>query len=220
MNLETITITLEDNTIITGFKGDHITKILLSTKSYYEHNMLNFIKNSISKGIMIDVGGNIGNHTLFLSKYCATKVITFEPYPITYEILERNIIQNNITNVQLMNLGLSNQPKEVLMSAPSDNIGMARINEKGTEWVKVIPFDSYWKSEEPITLIKIDCEGYEINTVMGMLEVIKQDKPALFIECQTNEDIINMRKLLFPLGYKDLYRFNSTPTYYFLHKGK
>src|SRR3990167_2424357 len=107
----TETITLKDGTIITGFKNDLITNGLRTTKNYYEFEMLEFIRNNIERGVMVDVGANIGNHTLYLAKYCANIVLAFEPFPDTHQLLESNILQNKICNVQPINFGLSNEEK-------------------------------------------------------------------------------------------------------------
>ncbi len=211
----TVSHTLFDGTIITGFKDDHITNQIINRNNYYEIGMLEYIKGNISRGIMIDVGANIGNHALYLAKYKATEVIAFEPFPATYALLERNIIQNNLTNVKLMNLGLSNETKELFMSEVKDNAGMNKIDDNGKTLIKVVSFDSIWTkpSIDPITLIKIDCEGYEVKAVQGMLRAIKYYHPALFIECQTEKDLDIMKTLLKPYGYEVKYKFNSTPTY-------
>lgn len=227
--MELIDIKLIDGIIITGFKGDHITNTIARYTSYYEKVMLDYIKTNISKGIMIDVGANIGNHSIYLAKYCATKVIAYEPFPTTYSLLERNIIQNNISNVQLMNLALGNINDEVFMSSVEGNAGMNQIRDNASEWskdyctcVKVVSFDSTVGKtlSEPVTLIKIDCEGYEEKAIIGMIETIKKHKPALFIECKTILELNEIRKLLGPLGYKDVCKFNATPTYYFKHENQ
>lgn len=226
--MELITHILPDATSITGAKGDHIINQIIKSNNYYEGSMLNYIRETVPYGVMIDVGSNIGNHTLFLAKYCATEVISFEPFPVCYDLLERNIILNNITNVRLMNIGLSNVAKEVLMDTVEGNLGMAKINEEDTvkegnkRWVKVVPFDKYYLKgiKDRVTLIKLDCEGYELRAIEGMLELIERDKPILFIECQDDIAITATRQFLFQYGYKDVRRFNATPTYEFIHKGK
>lgn len=210
-----ITHKLKDNTIITGFKNDLITNNIRLTSNYYEPIMLDFIKANIQKGVMIDVGANIGNHTIFLAKYCATKVIAFEPFPETYSILEKNILQNNLKNVHTYNLGLGNSNEELLMSAVEGNMGMNKIDAKGNTPVKIVALDSTKLISEAVTLIKIDCEGYEEKALIGMYDLLTKDKPALFIECQTEKELTTIQKLLAPLDYNTAGMFNRTPTYYF-----
>jgi FkbM family methyltransferase len=162
---------------------------------------------------MIDVGANIGNHTIYLAKYCATEVLAFEPFPDTYRIFYNNIIENGLSNAIPFQYGLSNETKEVFMKSVKGNAGMNKIDEKGDVWTEVQLLDDY-TFEEPITLIKLDCEGYEEKALLGMIETIKKHKPALFIECQTIDEDIAISNILIPLGYKQIKKFNATPTYY------
>lgn len=217
--IETSTHTLKDQTIITGYKNDLITNNLRLTGNYYEQGMLDFIKSNIPKGLMIDVGANIGNHTIFFAKYCATKVIAYEPFPSTYSILEKNIIQNNLTNVQLMNLGLGDKAEEVFMISVDGNQGMNKIDSNGDTLIKTVSFDSTAGKHlsDIVTLIKLDCEGYEEKALLGLIKTIEQDHPALFIEAHTEVELNKMKAILTPLKYKEVYRFNHTPTYYFKH---
>lgn len=215
--MNTIDHTLKDGTILTAFERDHIGSMIAKTNYYYEGGMLDFIKNEIPRGLMIDCGANIGNHTVYLAKYCATNVMAFEPFAETFEVLIKNIFQNKINNVHPYNLGLSNEVKEVCMLLASEsNVGMAKIVDEGEINAGVICFDkAYPILTEPLTLIKIDCEGYEEKVLQGMIKTIEQHKPALFIECQTSDDLISVNLILSPLGYKTIQRFNSTPTYLF-----
>lgn len=209
------TNTLKDATIITGFKNDFITNVLRTTKDYYEFAMLDFIRNNVKRGVMVDVGANIGNHTIFLAKYCATHVLSFEPFDSTFELLEKNIIQNNIENVKCVVCGLSNEKKEVYMKSVPGNAGMNKICDDGNLLVQVFPLDSIITTQGEITLIKLDCEGYEEKALLGMIGAIKVHKPALFIECQTETELNSISNILLPLGYSNKKRFNSTPTYFF-----
>jgi len=213
----TETITLKDGTIITGFKNDLITNVLRTTQNYYEFAMLEFIRTNIPKGVMIDVGANIGNHTLFLAKYCATKVLAFEPFPATFEVFATNMIQNKMVNVEPCGFGLSDKIEGVQMKSVEGNAGMNKIDSEGDVIVFVAPL--IYTDKEPITLIKLDCEGYEEKAILGMIETIKEHNPALFIECQTSTELNAVSKILLPLGYEQKQRFNHTPTYYFQCKG-
>ena len=210
--MKTETNTLKDGTIITGFKNDFITNGHRTTKNYYELAMLDFIRDNIPKGVMVDVGANIGNHTLYLAKYCATKVIAYEPFPATFELLKENILQNKIDNVKLRNWGLSNESATLYMTSVEGNAGMNKITDDGEIQIKVAPLNYCGDS---ITLIKLDCEGYEEKALLGMIETIKKHKPALFIECQTDKELLAISNILIPLGYSNKQRFNHTPTYMF-----
>ena len=213
--MKTETNTLKDGTVITGFKNDLITNGHRTTNNFYEFQMLEFIRDNIPKGVMIDVGANIGNHTIFLAKYCATKVMAFEPFPDTFKLLDKNITDNGLQfNVIASNYGLSDNYESVFMKSVNGNAGMNKVDSEGDAPVQLIAFDLILDLDRPITLIKLDCEGYEEKALLGMIETVKKYKPALFIECQTEKELVAISKILIPLGYSNKKRFNHTPTYY------
>ena len=214
--MKTETNTLKDGTVITGFKNDLITNGHKTTNNFYEFQMLEFIRDNIPKGVMIDVGANIGNHTIFLAKYCATKVMAFEPFPDTFKLLDKNITDNGLQfNVIASNYGLSDNYESVFMKSVNGNAGMNKVDSEGDAPVQLIAFDLILDLDRPITLIKLDCEGYEEKALLGMIETVKKYKPALFIECQTEKELVAISKILIPLGYSNKQRFNHTPTYFF-----
>ena len=207
---------LMDDVILTAFSGDHISNIIEKSKYYYEGGMLDFIKLNVPRGLMIDVGANIGNHSIYFAKYCATSVIAFEPFPDTFAVLTQNIQQNKFMNITALPVGLSNESKETGMSLASDkNVGMAKIDDSGSIYARLDVLDTMLEAKEPITLIKIDCEGHEEKALLGMMKTITDHKPALFIECQTQDELSTVSNLLHPIGYKVIYKFNATPTYFF-----
>jgi FkbM family methyltransferase len=214
--MKTETNTLKDGTVITGFKNDLITNGHKTTNNFYEFQMLEFIRDNIPNGVMIDVGANIGNHTIYLAKYCATKVMAFEPFPDTFKLLDKNITDNGLQfNVIASNYGLSDNYESVFMKSVNGNAGMNKVDSEGDAPVQLIAFDLILDLDRPITLIKLDCEGYEEKALLGMIETVKKYKPALFIECQTEKELVAISKILIPLGYSNKQRFNHTPTYFF-----
>ncbi len=59
--------------------------------------------------IIFDVGAHIGLATLYFKiKYPNSKIFAFEPNPNIFPILEENIICNDLKNVELFNIGLTN----------------------------------------------------------------------------------------------------------------
>ena len=82
-------------------EGEYVQKKIYYEKDYYERDILDEIKKNIpSNSVILDIGANIGNHTVFFCKECnAKKVYAFEPVSITFEILQKNIAINNLETV-------------------------------------------------------------------------------------------------------------------------
>ena len=91
------------------FNQDYVSNDIL-IDGYYELKELKllskWLKNKINFGVALDVGAYIGNHSLFFSKYFR-KVISFEPNPVSFELLNLNIKQTK--NIKINNYGLSNK---------------------------------------------------------------------------------------------------------------
>src|SRR5687767_12439476 len=60
---------------------DRIQHIILSRSTFFEAGLLSKVRSRIPPGsTILDVGANIGNHTVFFASFCDAKnVIAFEP---------------------------------------------------------------------------------------------------------------------------------------------
>jgi FkbM family methyltransferase len=67
--------------------------------------------------VVIDVGANIGYYTVLFSKLVGDdgKVIAFEPTTHFGEVLRRNIETNNLSNVEVIDFGLSNTSQSLMI---------------------------------------------------------------------------------------------------------
>ena len=55
----------------------------------------------IIKGkIVLDIGGYIGDTAVYFSKLGASMVYVYEPHPVLYQILTKNIELNNLKNIK------------------------------------------------------------------------------------------------------------------------
>lgn len=63
---------------------------------------------------VLDVGANIGNHSLVFSLH-AKQVYAFEPIPAIFDLLQNNIAQNAITNITAIQTACSNTNEETII---------------------------------------------------------------------------------------------------------
>jgi len=141
------------------------------------------------KGSAIDVGANIGMHTLLFSRYY-NNIYSFEPHPKTFKLLDINI-QDYANNATPYNLAAYSSEGEIEFSSQSWNIGGFAINPnfnkvtKGFKTiVKTVCLDSVTEiSEDAIGLIKIDVEGAEYEVLKGSEVIISKNKPIIIMEC-------------------------------------
>jgi FkbM family methyltransferase len=159
---------------------------------------------------VVDVGANIGNHTLAFAQKAA-HVFTFEPHPITYRLLQLNIGGRN--NVTAYNRGASNQTGTLRAVSPRSNFGATAISDRPLgegelEFTfNLVDLDSVPELRD-IALVKIDVEGHEIQALQGARQLIAREKPIVVIE-QNQDQIRNGRSqcydLLQELGYSNFY---------------
>ena len=212
-------VNFEHDNIKHQFKSLNNTDVLVERmgiyKNFYEINLLNKIKSLNLSGTYIDGGANIGNHSVFFDRHCnSEKVISFEIHPDIYNILVDNLKNNDCKKTTPINVGLGEQERLVKLSELCDtNIGMTHIVE-GDGDILIKSLDELLDGVENITLIKLDVEGYELNTLMGMKNIIKKFKPLIIAEMANGELFNKFNDEITKHGYKtDRINYGNTPTY-------
>ncbi len=159
-----------------------------------------------SGDVVLDVGANIGTHTVFFGKKVSPGglVYAFEPQRVTFEFLCSNIVLNGLVNVIPLQKGASDQPGEVnipiLNPAIAQNFGGMHIegHENGDK-VSIIPLDDL--NLERCNLIKIDVEGMELKVLQGAKKTIQKCHPFLFIENNGREGAPDLVKAISDMNY-------------------
>ncbi|MEH6552215.1 MAG: FkbM family methyltransferase [Pseudomonadales bacterium] len=214
-------------------EDDHIYQCIVRSGTFYELDLLEHIRllkpffySKSYKNVVIDIGANIGNHSLFFSSFLADHLIAIEPNPHVLPILRRNL-SKNIDNYTLLEHGVGEKEGTGTLVLPdAHNIGGARIDlQSNTGNISISTLDSAfssWKENEcePISLalIKIDVEGMEPQVLKGAENTIAEYKPHIFAEAATKEELHRISSYLNPLGYRKLPgHWAATPVYHFAH---
>ena len=159
------------------------------------------------ESVCIDIGANIGNHSLYFSDYYQ-KVYSFEPSKKIFNMLSLN--SKLVNNIECFNLGCSNQDKTALLSSISTNRGgsfiLSEEREGEIEKIEVKPLDITLKDLHKIGLIKIDVEGHEYEVLEGAEKTIKDNMPIILFEQHENDFSDNSSpsiEFLKKVGYKN-----------------
>ena len=194
------------------YSKDSIQKHIAQTQNFYELDYLNhictikngIITNAVQDGLVLDIGANIGNHTIFFLTQKARKVISFEPVKDTFDILKKNIEINNFQNkVNLFNVGVGKtKGKAILKYYNSKNIGMSQLSSDQNGDIPIVSIDEL-NIEEKINFIKIDVEGFESDVIKGMTESLKRNKPLIMIEIR-NYLFAEINDILQSIGYNHI----------------
>jgi FkbM family methyltransferase len=192
-----------------SYSGERITKGCLQ-----ETMILNLSKKYIDpEKSVIDIGANIGNHTIVYSNFTNKTVYSFEPQPEMYNILNENVKINGCDNVQTFNYAISDKNADASMNARYDRpnaFGCFSIQDSNyTAGIK-IDCKTLSKSEfYNIGFIKIDVEGHELQVLKGINEILLNDKPIIFIEIHDFSDTkYETFQYLRELGYAPLLKMS------------
>jgi len=145
-------------------------------------------------GVAIDIGANIGCHSLSMARLAGQsgRVLSFEPNPALAELIAKNSGLNGfLIESYAVALGLNNS--KALLKVPKghpgcpSNLGLASLVDPGCEYDEIeVPLrtlDSIIGHQiTRLDLVKLDVQGYEFQILQGMQVVIETYRPAIIFE--------------------------------------
>lgn len=189
----------------------------IKTGRVWEATTLKYIETIYEKGTsIVHAGTYFGDMLPFFSHLVGPHdVWAFEPVKNHFLCAQENCLLNNLKNVHLFNMALSNKNDVVTIVTQINNFilgGGSKIREippdQSTniqfEYVQSVTLDEMLSdSHDRISLIHLDVEGYERYALEGALKIIKKNKPVLILEItkSTKQPLLNY---LASIGYKEL----------------
>ncbi len=189
---------------------DFIQKHIVDNNEFFEEDILRSLDEYIpDNAVILDIGANIGNHTLYwnlASDKKVSRVHCFEPVLDTFKILENNIEINNLKDkVKLYNVGLNDcSACAEFLTYRLANIGDTHLianEQKQDGEMKLCKLDDINLQENRIDFVKIDVEDMEVACLRGAMNTLEKYKPIIFIESEY-ENINEVRNILESIGYK------------------
>jgi len=164
--------------------------------------------------IVVDVGAHIGRYTIIASKRVGEsgKVIAIEAHPGNFEMLNRNVKLNKLTNVTALNYAVYSKESKLKLYVPGEESGFtiyntittnrAKTDDKFIE-VNANTLDNLLLQQQQqqqnginhadINWIKIDVEGAEFEVLKGATDILSNSKDiALLIEVHNLNDGTNL----------------------------
>jgi FkbM family methyltransferase len=132
---------------------------------------------------VLDIGANIGNHTVAYAKYFR-HVYAFEPNPDAFELLQYNL--KVIPNATAIQIGLSDTDQYLRLSTDLTNVGASSLSrtehpDSAVE-IHVGRLDDFEVPFECVKFIKIDVEGMESAVLEGARDFIRINRPVVAFE--------------------------------------
>jgi FkbM family methyltransferase len=154
---------------LSGDQDDVVTVLVVMGRADY---------GAVAKdSVVIDVGAHLGSFTLYAVSCGAKKVYSFEPDPVLYNTLIRNVRENDlVSHVQANQAAVTGETSGEVMFYPEGNAsgGLDRrgrgegIPVKATSLSEIVLSNGLGH----VDLLKLDCEGSEYSIIFHTPEEI------------------------------------------------
>jgi FkbM family methyltransferase len=170
------------------------------TQISYEDKYRSLIIESLpNKRTFVDVGANVGIWSLPMKSHFKN-VVSYEPSKQNIECIKANIPNG----IDLREKAVADFNGEAKFHQAGKNCGdgkLCREGVKSTYVVPVVKLDD--ENLQNVDMIKIDTQGWELDVLKGMSNLIKSQQPWIMIE--VNEDIDLCCSLMESLNYETVY---------------
>jgi FkbM family methyltransferase len=152
---------------------------------------------------VIDVGANLGTHTVFFAQKAGPDgaVFAFEPQRVVFQLLCANLALSGLTNVHAFQAAVSRQTGTIVvpdilygaagnyggvsLGGGRESAGSAAGRAAGApdargEPVPVVTLDGL--ALERCRLLKIDVEGMELEVLEGGRALVEAARPVIYVE--------------------------------------
>jgi len=135
------------------------------------------------------------------------KVYAFEPGPLNFKNLSRNILENPLSNLYAIEKAIGSEKGFVNFNIPEcgahSTVLRLEPNNQNYANVEIVSLDE-WIVENnigSIDLIKIDVEGFEAEVLKGAANTIFTNKPYVYMEFNSITTIFESR--VSPLNFAE-----------------
>jgi FkbM family methyltransferase len=156
---------------------------------------------------VLDVGANIGVHTVELSRLTgpAGVVHAFEPQRLIYQVLCANVALNSLTNVFTHHAAVGATGGSLLVptldpGGRHNYGGVSLLGSPHGEPVPMFTIDSLDLGD--CQFIKLDVEGMETEALHGAEATIRRFRPMLYVENDRQARSAELISVLFQYGYR------------------
>lgn len=191
---------------------------LIDSSIYYEGcfelkttSLINkFVKDGMT---VLDIGANIGCHTLRFAKLVGKngKVVAFEPMTFALTKLKDNIELNNFKNIIVEKIALSNVDgkRQTINFRASWTLDGNREDINQKEEIDFLTLDTYIRKKQinKVDFVKVDVDGYEYKVLVGAKETLQKFSPLILIELgkytlsNFGDKLEDLVDFLYSLGY-------------------
>ncbi len=180
----------------------------LDTYGEFSQGEMELLGQVIQPGqVVLDVGANIGTHTVFLAQTVgpAGLVYAFEPQRVLFQILCGNVALNSLTNVHARQAAVGRQSGTVpVPTRDYTTVGnFGGVSLEGCKQGEDVPLLCVDELDlHACHLIKIDVEGMESEVLAGAEQTIRRFRPLVYVENDRADKSASLIEQLFALEYR------------------
>lgn len=175
--------------VVDPFRNGLVDEEIADTGKWEEGLGCLFLKYLKVGDTFVDIGANIGFHSLFAAAHMEDKgeVHSFEPLSHLCSQIKKSIDANNFTSIKVHHTALSDVAGEGEIHLLAENTGGSSLlfngdHNSSVEKVHISRLDEILSVEKPVHVIKIDVEGYEYEALKGGENILRKWKPIIFLE--------------------------------------
>ncbi|HID18118.1 TPA: FkbM family methyltransferase [Candidatus Bathyarchaeota archaeon] len=148
----------------------------------YERFEVDLFRRVVKEGdVIVDVGAHIGYYTLLAAALIGKngKVYAFEPEPLSFSILTRNVKENNFNDrVILVKRAVSDKTAKVKLFPLNKNLrSYVTLPSGKTVDIETTTLDEFFEDKNwKVDVVKIDVDGAESLVFSGMKKIVEQNR--------------------------------------------
>jgi FkbM family methyltransferase len=141
--------------------------------------------------VFVDIGANIGWYTIVAASTVGINghVYAFEPERANFELAARNLTLNDLQNVTLEQIAITDRAGTDFLYLSTENLGDHRLfpsdEERSSQAVSVTSLSKYFEDKDtPIRVLKMDAQGSEARIFEGLPDdfVHRRSVAAILLE--------------------------------------
>lgn len=158
--------------------------------------------------VVVDAGAMVGTFTLKAAAQGASRILAFEPFPPSFEILEENLKRNGLDNVDAFNVALAQLNGEMKLWTHKNPGSQSLTDVQDPEKFIMVPtrrLDDVLEEEgvDHVDFIKMDVEGAESLILLGAKDTLNRAPIHLGIAAyHYPEQVEELGNMLVSLGFK------------------
>lgn len=201
--------------LVVNKNDEYVGRSILTSGEWCENEITALAQALRSGDTVIEVGANIGAHTIALSAMvgAAGTIHAFEPQRIIFHHLAAAVAINGLTNVHCHHAGVGRAMGKAIVppvdygrpgnfggvSLCPDRDSPVTVTELPGESVDVVTIDSL--NLPACRLLKIDAEGMEREVLEGARDTLTRLRPAIYTEWEYLRDGPETAIMLIGMGY-------------------